>query len=365
MVDSLKTSSLLLNSGEDNGTKVHDIIRGVARSIAFTDSNYAFLQVTCNSHYLPSSASYCSRKFLRLDAETADVHFNEDLECPDLHTLWLQSNNHPQKFSGGFFRMFVNLSSLMLESVTISLQQFSLQPLGNLGTLSLFKCDIRKTDVSLFPKNLKSLWIFECDLPRPLDVANLKHLRKLEIHHIKTELAMVPNAISSLSSLEELHIPYGFVNDHYQEYHVQPIVMEISQLNRLKSLQFQFYEDTKFQGTDILFPNIDRYSLSVGISRYGNNEREWGVPSMRMRRSIELYGKQWKSWEGLMARAEKLRLQSSDIELSSICNGHRRAFQDLKELYIRDCHNIGYSLQHVGAGFSQLTILNIGECSTF
>ncbi|XP_074380533.1 putative disease resistance protein At5g43730 [Apium graveolens] len=237
MVHYLKISSLLINSGKDNETKVHDVIRDVARSIAFSDSKYAFLQVTCNSGYLPSDANYCTRNFLRLDAETPDVHFNENLVCPELHTLWLQSNDHPQQFTGGFFRMFVNLSSLMLENVNISLQQFSLQPLSNLGMLNFLKCDISKTDVSLFPKNLESLWIYYCDLPRPLDVANLKHLRKLEIQAAKTELVMVPNVISSLSSLEELHIPSGFIYDN-EEYHLEPTVKEICKLTRLKSLHF-------------------------------------------------------------------------------------------------------------------------------
>ncbi|WOH09914.1 hypothetical protein DCAR_0729374 [Daucus carota subsp. sativus] len=112
-----EASSLLLDSGKDNETKVHDIIRDVARSVAFTDPEYAFLQVTCKSQDLPSNDNYHSQRFLRIDAETDDVHFNEHLGFPDLHTLWLQSKYHPQQFSGGFFCIFANLSCLMLQKV--------------------------------------------------------------------------------------------------------------------------------------------------------------------------------------------------------------------------------------------------------
>ncbi|KAK1392302.1 NB-ARC domain-containing protein [Heracleum sosnowskyi] len=371
MVHYLKISSLLLDFGEYHETKVHDVIRDVARSTALTDSRYAFLQVTCNSGYLPSNANYPTRKLLRLDVKTDDLHFYEDLVCPDLHTLWLQSNEHPQQFSGGFFRMFMNLSFLMLENVNLSLEQFSLQALSNLGTLSLSKCDIRKTDVSLFPKNLKTLCIGFCDLPRPLDVANLKFLRKLEIQQREPTWVMGSNVISSLSSLEELHVPNGFINDG-EEYYTESIVMEISKLTHLTSLHFLFHDDNTFQGTTNILSNIDRYNIYVGAPKASSLlERGSRVP---LRRSIELYGNHSQSWEVVMARAEEVRLGYSGVEISSIRSGYRRAFEDLERLYITKCDNmrhlarisqdeIQYSLQHGATCFSKLTILQITHCS--
>ncbi|WOH07365.1 hypothetical protein DCAR_0726795 [Daucus carota subsp. sativus] len=372
MVHYLKVSSLLLDCGVDYITKVHDIIRDVARSIASTDSKYALLQVTCNSGYFPSDASYCTGKFLRLDAETDDVHFKEREVCPDLHTLWLQCNNHPQQFSGGFYKMFVNLNFLMLQKVNISLKQFSLQPLDNLGTLTLSRCDTRKTDGSLFPKSLKTLCIWYCDLPRPLDVANLKYLRKLEIQQKREpELVMALNVISTLSSLEELHIPNGFIIDR-EEYHTEPIVMEICELTHLASLQFHFYADHTFRVKNV-FSELDRYSICVGAPKdIDLSERYWRVSAMR---STRLYGHHSQSWEGLMTRAEEVRLRYSNVEVSSICNGQRRAFEDLNKLYIENCDmehlasmscishdEIQYSLRPATC-FSKLTILKISYCS--
>ncbi|KAL1822222.1 hypothetical protein ACET3Z_009000 [Daucus carota] len=371
MVHHLKTSSLLLDSGEDNYIKVHDIIRDVARSIAFTDSKYAFLQVTCNSGHLPSNANYCTRKFLRLDVETNDIQFNEDLVCPDLHTLWIYGNRYRQQFTGCFFNMFLNLSFLMLECVNISLEQFSLQRLGNLETLTLLKCDIRKTNVSLFPRSLKTLCICHCDLPSPLDFANLKYLQMLKIQQHEPQLVMVSNAISSLSSLKELHIPNGFVIDH-EEYKMESIVMEISKLTRLASLRFHFYDDITFQDINIL-SNIDRYDIFVGwlmrnkAYKFDYSTREERVP---LSRSIQLLDNHSKPWEGLIARAEVVRILNSDVEMNRIREGHSRAFDKLRELYLYGCNKmrhlaqdeIQYSLQP-STCFSKLTSLEISACS--
>nr|XP_017238234.1 PREDICTED: probable disease resistance protein At4g27220 isoform X1 [Daucus carota subsp. sativus] len=378
IVDYLKKSSLLLDSGDNAETKVHDIIRDVARSIAFTDSKYAFLQVTCNSRYLPFKANYSTRRFLRLDVETDDVDFGEHRVCPDLHTLWLQSNfhplrgqsnNHPQQFSGGFYSMFVNLSCLMLQNVDISSEHFSLQPLGNLGTLSLLECDISSTDARLFSKSLESLCLYRCNLPEPLDVANLEYLRKLEIRQQRAVLVR-ENVISSLSSLEELHVPRGFIYS-YDEYHMELIVKEISRLTRLTSLHFEFYQDNTFQGTDISF-NIDRYNIFV-VERSHDYFHCYEDREVLIKRSIELADNHWKPWEDLIVSAEQVTLSRSNVNVSSICNDHKRAFKDLKILDIDECDNMGHlaSISRDGiqdsvqsaTWFAKLTILNIRRCS--
>ncbi|XP_074378454.1 disease resistance protein At4g27190-like [Apium graveolens] len=373
MVESLKTSSLLVDSGRDNETKVHDIIRDVARLVASTDSQYAFLHEKCNSLYFPSNAGCCTGNFLRLDAETHDVHFKEDLICPDLHTLWLQSNNHPQQFLGGFFIMFANLRSLMLQNVNISLEKFSLQSLDNLRTLSLIKCDISKTDVTLFPKKLESLWIYEGKLPRPLDVANLEYLQKLEIQQPR-KFTMRSSVRSSLACLKELNISKGIMTDPPEDYH--SVVMEISKLTDLRSLQFHFDDDDTFQGRNI-FSNLDRYNICVGESWRSIKFRIYheltvGVKVLllpRVGRCIELYGNHWQPWEGLMARAEEVILVRSSIEVSSICKGRLKAFEDLTGLSIEEC-GMGYlaSISHdeihnEATCFSKLTILEIRSCS--
>lgn len=114
-----------------------------------------------------------------------------------------KTRRYIEKISGG---MFGNLRFLVLVNFSWE-RQFSLQHLVRLKTLVLERCDISyigDTDVSFFPESLDSLCIWKCHLPEPLDLPNLKYLRKLEIKQLNDNVVMVPNAISSLSNLEEL-----------------------------------------------------------------------------------------------------------------------------------------------------------------
>lgn len=89
MVDILKSSSLLLGSSDDEHFKLHDIIRDVARSIAVTDCNYAYLFSRCGSRFPYNGGS--ARKLIHLELETNDLRFPPKLQCPDVLTFSLLS----------------------------------------------------------------------------------------------------------------------------------------------------------------------------------------------------------------------------------------------------------------------------------
>ncbi|KAL8090039.1 hypothetical protein AgCh_039487 [Apium graveolens] len=344
MVDILTKSSLLLNCRENHITKLHDIIRDVSRSIAFADPKYAFLHVRCSSR-LPDNFGNGTNKLLRLDVEDGEVYFPEDLTCTDLHTLWLHCNNHLQQFS----------------------EHFSLQPLSKLKMLIFDNCDIRETDVSLFPKNLNTLCIWGCNLRSPLDLPNLEYLRKLDIQQELPEVKMVPSAISSLSSLEELHIRNGFrFSDDAKD--ITPIMDEISRLTRLTSLKIFLSDFEACQGTSIFF-KLKKYDISVGQRL---NTQALPV-STRMIELIDVEVKRDKGFQSLLRRAEKMTLKSTDVDVSIICNSNREAFADLRELEIESCDAMEYiarlfqdeilhSWQPL-TSFSKLTILRVGRCS--
>ncbi|MCH85559.1 disease resistance protein [Trifolium medium] len=74
----LTISSLSLECDENHLTKLHEIIRDVARSMAFTDLKYAILHIRCGSQ-LPENAGNSTPKLLCLDVESNDARFPEDL----------------------------------------------------------------------------------------------------------------------------------------------------------------------------------------------------------------------------------------------------------------------------------------------
>ncbi|KAL1827800.1 hypothetical protein ACET3Z_006212 [Daucus carota] len=367
MVEVLTKASLLLECRQNHVTKLHDIIRDVARSVAFKDPKYAILHVRCGSQF-PDNASYHTTKLLWLDVERDDIRFPEDLVCTNLKSLWLHCNNHVQRFSGDFFGMFMNLEFLMLQHVHFLSEQFSLQPLDKLKMLIFDSCDIRETNDSLFPKYLKTLCIWACDLPSPLDLPNLKNLRELDIQQ-NLPVIMVPGAISSLSGLEEFHIPKGFsFSDDAND--TTLILDEISKLTRLTSLKIFFSNFEACQGISIFFTLL-KYEISVNSKWYDEALSD----STKM---IEFHDVKVKTSDkaiqSLVERAEKVEVVSTEVDLSSICSSNKKAFADLRDLTILYCDNVEYiarisqdEIQHnrqPRTSFSKLTNLSIRGCLT-
>ncbi|CAJ2643407.1 unnamed protein product [Trifolium pratense] len=270
---------------------------------------------------------------------------------------------------------------LMLQNVVFSSKNFSPQPLSKLNMLIFYNCDMIATDVSLFPKKLKTLCIWCCFLPLGLELPNLKYLRKLECLISKRyvrykqlhEVIMVPNAISSLSSLEELHIPTGFrISEGAQD--IMLILDEISKLTRLTSLMIYFRDFEHFQGTPIFFKLL-KYHICVG-------DRRCTLELPNSSKVIELHHvkvKRDESITSLVERAEEVTLWPTDIDVSSIYNSNREAFMDLRGLRIDLCDTVEYIAQDTveyiarisqneiqricqpRTSFSKLTFLHIGE----
>ncbi|KAL8110380.1 hypothetical protein AgCh_026194 [Apium graveolens] len=372
MVDFLRSSSLLLGSVEDASIKLHDLIRDVARSMAVSDPKYAFSLVRCGSQ-LPDNPDYCTRRLLHLHLEKNDFRFSDGLVFPNLHKLWLQCNNHLQ-LSGGFFSMFVNLRFLLIEGKSSSLElQLSLHSLCNLRTLILDKCGlthVKQTNVGFFPENLETLCFWNCQLPVPLDLPNLGYLRKLEIEGNRVK--MLPNTISSLPNLEELHIPSGISSgfDRSSDAVAGPILAEISRLIGLKSLRMIFRNSEPFQNTNI-FDNLLEYDIYVSNNICSRHLQNSGVS---IKRSVELYDIQLEGLESLIERAEKVTLYKTYIDVGSIWNSNNKAFSDLRDLYISECKTMEYiarisqdeirSSCQLLTSFSKLTNLEITSCSS-
>ncbi|KAL1830765.1 hypothetical protein ACET3Z_000416 [Daucus carota] len=363
MVDALRSSSLLLDCEKDDSIKLHDVIRDVGKSIALRNRKFAFSHVTCDVRLL-HDADFVTTKFLRLDLGGDDIHIPDDLVCPDLHSLWIQFKNDIQ-FSGGFFSMSANLRFLYIVGGVIRTPlklQFSLQPLGKLRTLILDNCDlthINNKNGGFFPEYLETLCISVGSLPKPLDLSNLKYLRKLEIEG--WGLKMMPNTISSLSQLEELHISRGF---QIWRDAGKSVLAEINQLTRLKSLQIRFETSQPFQNTNI-FDNLTLFNICVGGSEYEGADLSYKT-------SIELEDYRGESLNSLVKKAEYVSLKRTDIiVIGSIFDSNREAFTELRKLYIEECNEMEYlarmsrdEIQHSQqTSFSKLTCLNIKECS--
>lgn len=260
--------------------------------------------------------------------------------------------------------MFMNLRFLALAGFEWQWQLY-VQPLGNLRTLFLNCCDMElnfQTDVFIFPEKLESLCIWMRLPSDPLNLSNLKYLRKLEIKEDPddTHLAFLPNTISTLTSLEQLHIPEGFRGCD--------AMSEISKLTRLTSLQFTFSHIKPHHDTTV-FRNLLQYDIVVGSRR---NLYDFAIPStVPSTRSIYASTDQLVGLESLIARAEEMTLRCANV--SNIWNRNKEAFAHLRNLTVENCDNMEYlvRISHdeilhshgLQKSFSKLTILHISYCS--
>lgn len=237
---------------------------------------------------------------------------------------------------------------------------------NKLRTLIVADCNLVDVDVTCFPESLQTLCIWSCDLPASLDLAKLINLRKLEIIYGRNELRMVPNTISSLSYLEELHLQIPSWDDCMRT--LVPKFTEISKLTCLRSLIIYWSDFEHSQDTSILH-KLENFDIRVGVLL-----REYeAVPDVSAKKRIELTGKlQFEGFQNLVERAEIVKLRDTDVDINRILDSNQEAFKDLRKLYIEVSSSMTYlgsflpyeiQSQQSWLSFSNLTTLGIRGCS--
>ncbi|KAA8535569.1 hypothetical protein F0562_030572 [Nyssa sinensis] len=236
LVDTLKTSSLLLEGKDKNLVKMHDVIRDVAISIA-SKEEYGFLVTTSGKEW-PEKDEYERCKVLSLWSNNIYELPNE-LECPELHTLVLDCNKPSLKVPNGFFNGIKKLNVLHLSNMHIS----SLPKLVNLRMLCLNNC--RFVDMALLIKELPKLEILslvdsrikEMEELAP-EIRQLTHLRVLDLRKCYNLVIFPSHVISNLSRLEELCI-----SDEFNGWEVEASVPLKDEFNILMERAEELYLD--------------------------------------------------------------------------------------------------------------------------
>ncbi|KAB2607004.1 disease resistance protein [Pyrus ussuriensis x Pyrus communis] len=208
LVDQLKRRFLLLDGGRSETTKMHDIVRDVAISIASRDPHRFLVRSHAENKEWPNLATYDT------------ISLVGDLEipvgCPKLELLQTMNG----RFSKGSMDI---ICDAMKELKVLALVGMAMKDLGssrspgvlkNLRTLILdgSNLDGMSTDVIGSLENLEILsfrdCFYMCELPR--EIGRLKQLRLLDTTNCMN-LKVIPHGIfSGLSRLEELYMMGSF-----------------------------------------------------------------------------------------------------------------------------------------------------------
>ncbi|XP_024156556.1 uncharacterized protein LOC112164559 isoform X2 [Rosa chinensis] len=214
VVKYLKDCSLLLETEQDGCVKMHDVIRDVAIRISWSeDGPLFFVQAGCQLKEWPSISAHEGYSAISLIMSKICM-LPEELVCPKLLILFLQSNVWLNEIPEYFFQSLNVLRVLDLSRTRISFLPTSFNTLINLQTLYLDGCLSTIENISILGK-LKKLEILSMrELPLvelPKEIGDLSHLRMLDITGDYVD--NVPSeVICNLNLLEELYMQCNFAD---------------------------------------------------------------------------------------------------------------------------------------------------------
>ncbi|KAK3037028.1 hypothetical protein RJ639_031602 [Escallonia herrerae] len=375
-VKGLKSSGLLLEGRHENTVKMHDVIRDVAVSIAAPKELHYEILVKSGITEWPLADETCQRYgAIRLRCN-GTLELPSILECPKLQTFSLRNDDHRDSYGYGygnlievpntFFGGLEKLNVLEMRGVSVSSALLSLPNPTNLRMLRL-----EGYNLELDMTTLKGLHKLEVLILRdytieelPLELRELKNLRVLDLVGCEIEV-IEAGVLSSLSYLEELHLPESFkywdAKVTTNEIAGASILDELDSLTRVTALWIRVPDIMTLPDYEFC-KNLVRYNIVVG------REKDYIDDAFSMKAiSIEAETLELKGGiEVLVEGAETLELLRIRHGLERVFfESNRGGFVDLKELSVRYCTGTEYRLNYrqlPPGSFSKLQTLRVYYC---
>ncbi|XP_048420500.1 probable disease resistance protein At4g27220 [Pyrus x bretschneideri] len=351
LVDQLKRRFLLLDGGRSETTKMHDIVRDVAISIASRDPHRFLVRSHAENKEWPNLATY--------DTISLVGNLEIPVGCPKLKLLQTMNG----RFSKG--RLDI-ICDAMKELKVLALVGMAMEDLGssrspgvlkNLRTLILDESDFvgMSTDVIGPLENLEILSFRDCYYMHelPSEIGRLKQLRLLDTTNCKN-LKVIPHGIfSSLCRLEELYMMGSFdkwdLGTGREDKRMASISEVMSLSHHLKVLSIELPpnfihllpKDVVLKSPTIKFAIGSTKMLSEMFS-----EMFWEMTTYAFRNSLIIDEGDARELESqavrlLLKKSEKLFLCKVK-NFSVLTDLDQEGFQDLKYLTLEHCPNTEY-----------------------
>ncbi|XWS27858.1 hypothetical protein CRYUN_Cryun25bG0015600 [Craigia yunnanensis] len=302
VLTNLQYAGLLLDTGDAETVKMHDVVRDFAHWIASEGENRLMIKTGLGLKEWPHSESLACFTTISL-MENKIGHLPEGLECPNLETLLL-CGNQLARLSGASLKGMKTLEVLTLSGgLMISLE--GLQFLTNLRSLCLVGsklCDISPVGKL---KKLERLDLRGCYLDKmPDELGELNSLRLLGLSYVGGNWKIPSNLIRKLYKLDELYIgDFSFsqwtIGGTYEEYNSASL-SELNSLTRLTALTMK--ANSVCFPRDFVFPKLQTYKIAI------NQWFDYGCPSSR---SLKIAGLPLTAFKELFCDIEYLDLDST------------------------------------------------------
>ncbi|GKV01651.1 hypothetical protein SLEP1_g14189 [Rubroshorea leprosula] len=357
LVSKLKSCSLLLDDCSGTHLNMHDIVLGVAISIASRD--YHVLSLINDN--VPKNwwerVAMGDIKWISLQHDNVGELPNE-LYCPQLKLFSLRSKDPSVKIPENFFQGMPNLRVLNFTEVHLSSLPSSICLLKHLHTLHISESILENIAFIGELMSLEALSLSGCDLEElPMQIGQLTQLKLLNLSDC-TKLKLIPPlVIASLSKLEALHLRNSF-NQWDTGNQRNASLVELKKLHNLAALDLHACDD-QLVSEDLFSKRLERYRIFIGDvwNRWDSSFRSSKILKLELNTSI--------SYEHsicmLMKKTEELHLEKLKGVKNIVSELDAEGLQELKYLYVQNAHEIQHIISSVGQipshAFSSLEVL--------
>ena len=384
LVDTLKSRGLLLDRGGE-ATRMHDVVRDVAISIATKDDTYGFYVKAGVGHETewPGEAELQGRK--RLSFTNSHLQYlPPEPRCDrKIESLLLRNSVHQKAIPDGFFENMRDLLILDLRETKISTPPLSLRCLEKLRVFLISYFTISPIDKSphldvtnlLELKNLVALSLENFQIVElPEEIGELVLLKILDLTSTRIRI-IKPNVLSRLSRLEELYLGNSFnrweaCNDatgeastHAQHDRKLASFSELGSLKKLKAIVVQV-ENAEIFSQDMTPGFLERLSrFHVSVIQHGSSRP--GSLLIRLDLSCPTPMARWV--EILMTKAVDLCFHECQVHtaLRNSTFQQQQPFSSLRVLQIHYCNKmVVVSVLTLFLVMPNLEDLGVEECDT-
>ncbi|KAF5190256.1 Disease resistance protein, partial [Thalictrum thalictroides] len=257
IVEDLISSSLLLRSRNGRHIMMHDVVRDVAKMIAYRDEEFKQKADAVQTDLMkwPEHLENCKR--LSLMRTKIKCNLPGQVEAQQLLSLFLNSCKGFIELPCDFFVKMKKLKNLDLSDTEIVSLPSSISCLVELVTLRLRLCSSLKNICPIERlEKLEILDLCESGIERlPEEMGKLTNLKSLNLSDMKDLESISPKVISSMCQLEELYAGRfkgweigGNANLSYSNF-----ISEVASLAKLTCLE-------------IRMPNVECFSTNTSIN---------------------------------------------------------------------------------------------------
>ncbi|XVF77482.1 hypothetical protein PTKIN_Ptkin14bG0047700 [Pterospermum kingtungense] len=262
ILTNLHNSGLLLDTGNTETVKMHDVIRDFAHWLASEGENFFMIKAGLGLDEWPNTVILDCCKAISLMNNRIE-YLPDGLVCPKLETLLL-SGNEMMTVSTASFEGMKSLKVLTLSSRLSSVEK--LLHLTNLKCLCLERCGLENISILGKLKKLEILDIRGSKMETMTsELGELNCLRLLDLSYSEGHWMIPPNLIGRLSKLEELYIgDFSFTQWAIEGAGQEATTASLSELKSLLRLNaLAMHANSLCLPKDFVFPKLQRHKISI------------------------------------------------------------------------------------------------------